>query len=571
MKYVFKSDMKPYYNFYPKTPGNGLVIEFSNTLNETGLTALETDYDIVKSASVTSVGDNTVMTFDFGFDSEYQIYPVGNDIVLSVKQKVTAPTPVVDTTYTPPYTPYTSPIYTTPAPAPVVYEYYVEPTPTTPEYTGYRVPPETEVSKLDIESRGQDYISYSELQIKQEDLSGRDITTVKKQYRGMTPISMELEGADIKNFLRLISYKTNISIYSDPGVSGTVNIKLKDVPWEVALDNILKNAGFTYEWQGDSMIRVTKLEILEQEKKLELESTKMKEDSEPLITRIYTVSYADPDSVRNLIQEQLTKRGTVDINRRANKVIVTDVAKSFAKVEALISDLDLETKQVNISTRIYRLNDITSKDLGIYWTGGNTVNPYADPQIDVRSNLGPNSPVPGIGQVVIASANQMMNIEAIISSYASMNSLELVTSPNVTTLNHNPASIVIGQMVPITMLDAAGNTVTQLTTIGTKIVVTPHINAEGMIIMNIHPEISALAGTTGEINIATSEADTKVMVRDGETAILGGLTEIRKTESKNFVPGLHKIPVIGLLTKNSSKNIATAEILIFVTPRIVRL
>ena len=576
VKYTIKTSKKPYYNFYPKSQGNGLIIELKNSLNASGIKSLQVDSDIVKSASVSVEGDDLLISLDFGPDSKYQIYPVGDNIVLSVTKKTFEPVPVAEVYPEP--TP--TPVYTPPTPVPTdvppeqVYldDQFKSEGPSYAElYSGYRIPPESEITQIDVDVAGDELISYSEMKIKTEDLSKDDLLVEKRKYKGMTPISMELEGADIKNFLRLISYKTNISIYSDPGVSGQVTIKLKDVPWEVALDNILKNAGFTYEWQGDHMIRVTKLDILEKEKKSELEAKKLKEEMEPLITRIYTISYSDPNSLKTLIKEQLTKRGEIDVNKRANKIIVTDVAKSFKKVEKLISELDLETKQVNISTRIYRLNDITSKDIGVYWKGSNTINPAANPTTTATSNLGPNVPSQGIGQIVIATQSQMYSIEAAITAYTSTNQLDLVTSPNVTTLNHVPAQIVIGQMVPITMLDNAGNTVTQLTTIGTKIIVTPHINAEDLIIMKIHPEISALAGTTGEVNIATSEADTKVMVKDGDTAIIGGLTEVRETKSKYFIPGLHKIPILGLLTKNSSKTMSTAEILIFVTPRIVRL
>ncbi len=576
VKYTIQTNKKPYYNFYPKTTGSGLIIELKNSLNASGLNSLQVDNNIVKSASLSVEGDDLLISLDFGPDSEYQIYPVGNNIVLSVTKKTFEPVPVAEVYPEP--TP--TPVYTPPAPVPTdvppeqVYldDHYVSEEPSYAElYSGYRVPPESEVTQIDVGTEGERLTTYSEMKIKTEDLSKDDLSIEKRKYKGMTPISMELEGADIKNFLRLISYKTNISIYSDPGVAGQVTIKLKDVPWEVALDSILKNLGFTYEWQGDSMIRVTKLDILESEKKLELEAKKMKQEMEPLITRIYTVSYSDPSDLRVLIKEQLTKRGEIDVNKRSNKIIVTDVVKSFKKVEKLISELDLETKQVNISTRIYRLNDITSKDLGVYWTESNIINPAANPTVSATSNLGPSVSSQGIGQIVIASQTQMGSIEAAITAYTSTNQLDLVTSPNVTTLNHVAAQIVIGQMVPITMLDDAGNTVTQLTTIGTKIIVTPHINAENLIIMQIHPEISALAGTTGEVNIATSEADTKVMVKDGDTAIIGGLTEVRETKSKYFIPGLHKIPILGLLAKNSSKTLSTAEILIFVTPRIVRL
>lgn len=571
LKYTIKSSKKPFYNFYPKSTGKGLVIEFSQVMNKTGKETLQVDYDLVKSAAFTEEGDNLVLTIDFGPDSEYQIYPVGSDVVISVTRKAPVVTSTDDYSVTPP--PEDSHLKPLPSDQ-IIDEYYADDG--TPEYsetiyTGNRLPPEPEVRSMDVESVGRDYGDYTELSLKQESLAADDLEVSKKKYKGMTPISMELEGADIKNFLRMISYKTNISIYSDPGVVGTVDIKLKNVPWEVALDNILKNQGYTYEWQGDSMIRVTKLATLENEKKLELEAKKLKEETEPLITRIYTLSYIQPSEAQQLIKEQLTSRGEVDVNNRANKIIVTDVAASFEKVEKLLNDLDLETRQVNISARIYRLNDITSKDLGIYWSGTNTVNPNAEPGVDVTSNLGATRPAAGVGQVVIASQNQMVAIQAAITAYMSNDKLDLVTSPNVTTLNHIPAQIVIGQMIPITMLDEAGNTVTQLTTIGTKIIVTPNINAEGMITMKVHPEISALAGTTGEVNIATSEADTKVMVRDGETAIIGGLTEVRETKSKNVIPGLHKVPIVGLLAKNSSNSISTAEILIFVTPRIVKL
>ncbi len=397
----------------------------------------------------------------------------------------------------------------------------------------------------------------------------------KRAYKGLSKISLHLKEASLNSLLRLISIETKVNIYSDPGIGGKINIDIVNQPWEPTLDVILKNYGLTYTWEGRNVIRVTNFDKLTKEKEMEKIAKESKTNLQPLITRIYQLSFAQASVVKGYLTPPLiSSRGSVDSNQMNNILIVRDTQENLDRIDKLVKELDEETRQVNILVRIYRLNDITSETLGVNWTFNNRMNP-SDVELSGGANYGADSSATGlasqkIGMFSLFSPDDMVNINMTLSALMSKNRVSLETYPNITTLNHQTASITIGQKVPITMLDEAGNTITQLTTVGTKIEVTPHINSDGKIILKIHPEISNLAGVVaGLVNIATAEANTTLIIDDGDTAVIGGLVEYRTTESKGFVPFLGKIPLLGLLFKNSDKTYNKGEILIFVTPKIV--
>ena len=397
----------------------------------------------------------------------------------------------------------------------------------------------------------------------------------KRAYKGLSKISLHLKEASLNSLLRLISIETKVNIYSDPGIGGKINIDIVNQPWEPTLDVILKNYGLTYTWEGRNVIRVTNFDKLTKEKEMEKIAKESKTNLQPLITRIYQLSFAQAGVVKGYLTPPLiSSRGSVDSNQMNNILIVRDTQENLDRIDKLVKELDEETRQVNILVRIYRLNDITSETLGVNWTFNNRMNP-TDVELSGGANYGADATATGlasqkIGMFSLFSPDDMVNIDMTLSALMSKNRVSLETYPNITTLNHQTASITIGQKVPITMLDEAGNTVTQLTTVGTKIEVTPHINSDGKIILKIHPEISNLAGVVaGLVNIATAEANTTLIIDDGDTAVIGGLVEYRTTDSKGFVPFLGKIPLLGLLFRNSDKTYNKGEILIFVTPKIV--
>ena len=398
----------------------------------------------------------------------------------------------------------------------------------------------------------------------------------KKQYRGYKRISLHLSNASFDSVLRLISMETKVNIYHDPGVSGKISIDVDNQPWEPTLDVILKNYEYTYEWEGTKTIRITDFNTLQKEKDQMKKIMKSKESVLPLITRIYQLGFAKASSIAALLVSPLiSDRGKVDYNTRSNILIVKDIKKKLDKLDKIIGELDEQTRQVNILVRIYRLNEIDSNNLGINWNFDNSSSSSSSSTplgggVNLGSTSGTSISGQNYGMVSLFSANQMLNVEAALSALMNKNKVKLETYPNITVLNHQKANIVIGQKVPITMLDQAGNTITQLTTIGTKIEVTPHINANGEILLKIHPELSNLAGVVaGLVNIATSEADTTMLVKNGETAVIGGLVEYRKTHTNAFIPILGKIPLIGLLFKNKAEALNKGEIIIFVTPKII--
>jgi len=176
------------------------------------------------------------------------------------------------------------------------------------------------------------------------------------------------------------------------------------------------------------------------------------------------------------------------------------------------------------------------------------------------------------GQVRLGTVKPFGSVEATLQALETQNKANIISNPRITTVNNREASVVVGQQIPLIVQDFAGNAVTQLTTIGIKLNVTPHINVGNKITMDIHPEVSDLAAQAtvqGGIIINTTMADTRVMVNDGETAVIGGLIRSNETETTRGVPILMDIPLLGNLFRSTSKTKAKRELLIFVTPKIL--
>ncbi len=393
-------------------------------------------------------------------------------------------------------------------------------------------------------------------------------TVVLDQGYKSVPISLDVQEAEIGTVLRSLAGFSGTNIVASPRVEGKVTVKLEDVPWEEALAVILKAHSFDYV-EEHGIYRIDTAEELRKEK-LDIErARKQVEDLEKLHLGMVNLHYANAEETKDALEQMLTERGNIDVDVRTNSLIINDVKDRVGLISEMATDLDTKTPQVEINARLIDMDSRATRELGINWT----VNNFLSPGNNVNGALDIMNPVqnPAVDLTVGTVQNWgelMMKVQALENS----NKAHLISNPIITTTDNREASILVGQKIPLIVSDEAGNAITQLTTIGISLMVTPHINKDNQITLDIHNEVSDLssqATVQGGVIINTSESDTRVLVENGETAIIAGL--IRQIDGKldSGIPVLMDIPLLGALFKHSTNTKISRELVIFVTPTIV--
>jgi type IV pilus assembly protein PilQ len=382
-------------------------------------------------------------------------------------------------------------------------------------------------------------------------------------------MSLDVQGAEIETVLRSLSVFSGKNIVASKEVKGTVTLRLRNVPWRHALDILLRAQGLGMVEQGQTIV-VSNLDTLRKEQMDRRTAERAQEELLPLETRIVPVSYANADEMSKTVEKTLTKRGHIEVDKRSNSLLVTDIEERLDMAESMVRSLDTKTPQVEIVARLVDVDVSATRSLGIEWGVHNLDLFDAGVGEDININAsGVTSPV---GTVKLGTVKSFGSIDATLEALETQNKANIISNPRITTVNNREASVVVGQQIPLIVQDFAGNAVTQLTTIGIKLSVTPHINVGNKITMDVHPEVSDLASQAtvqGGIIINTTMADTRVMVNDGETAVIGGLIRSNESSTKRGVPILMDIPLIGNLFRSNSTTKAKRELLIFVTPKIL--
>ncbi len=421
-----------------------------------------------------------------------------------------------------------------------------------------------------------------------------------RRYTGRR-ITIELRDVDIHNVLRLITEVSRKNLVVADDVSGRVTLRLRNVPWDQALDLVLRAKGLDKEEEGN-IIRVAPAERLAAERRARREAAEARVALEPLRVRLIPVNFATASDMASKASDVLTERGTVTVDARTNSLIVKDIVDALVRVEQLVRRLDTETPQVLIESRIVEANVNFARDIGVQW-GGNitfsqaTGNPtgLAFPNIvsmggaadDGRAptagtspnpNFAVNMPAPiGMGSggglgFVFGSAGGIANLNLRLSAMEQEGVIKTISSPRIQTLDNQQATISQGLSIPYSQVSAAGtNTVFMQAQL--QLNVTPHVTADGSILMNVqvtnnqpHPDVT---GAGGQPSISQKEATTNVMVRDGETMVIGGIYTRSNSETFASVPGLGRIPVVGWLFKKRIVRDERTELLVFITPRII--
>ncbi|MFT5232138.1 MAG: type IV pilus assembly protein PilQ [Candidatus Krumholzibacteriia bacterium] len=389
----------------------------------------------------------------------------------------------------------------------------------------------------------------------------------ESKYMGR-PISLDVQDAEIGTVLRSLSSFSGVNIVASPRVVGKVTVKLEEVPWEEALAVILRAHSFDFiEEQG--IYRVDTAEELRDEELSEQRARKQVEDLEVLNLGMAKLEYANAEEVKNALEKMLTDRGNIDVDVRTNSLLVNDIAARVALITDMAFQLDTQTPQVEINARLVDIDTRATRELGINWGAGNV----SIPGSNINGSLDISNPVQNpAGDLRIGTVQDWGTLMLQVEALENDQKAHLISNPVITTTDNREASILVGQKIPLIVADEAGNAITQLTTIGILLKVTPHINTDNRITLDVHNEVSDLssqATVQGGVIINTSESDTRVLVDSGDTAIIAGL--IRKVDSKldSGIPILMDIPLIGSLFRHSSDTVVSRELVIFVTPTIV--
>ena len=402
--------------------------------------------------------------------------------------------------------------------------------------------------------------------------------------------SLDVDGADLRTVLRAIAEFSGRNIVLGQNARGVVRIQIKNVAWQDALKAVLRANGLDYVEDG-AVIRVDEASKLNAEK-VERETANARTlELVPLETRIVKLNYANATELTTPLAATLSKRGSVQVERRTNSLIITDLPSNLDAISQMAAQLDSQTPQIEITAKLVDVDAGWLNSVGIEWSHGldksqSIANPAGViPPYDLRpgsrgtatdgATVGSrvDAGVAGpAGRVTVGIFKNFGDIEATLSALASSNKANIISNPRITTVDNREAKILVGQKIPLIVQDVAGNPVSQLQTIGIQLKVTPHLTSEKKIIMDLHPEVSDLAsGSTvqGGLIINTSEADTRVMVDDGQTAVIGGLIRTNETTVSRGVPYLKDIPLVGMLFSSKTMTKSNRELIIFVTPKLV--
>jgi type IV pilus assembly protein PilQ len=381
-------------------------------------------------------------------------------------------------------------------------------------------------------------------------------------------ISLEMRGAEFGTLLRAFSEFAGINIIAGREVKGKVSVNLKEVPWREALSAVCIAHGYSVK-EEHGLLRVAPLSSLIKEEMELLTAQKKRREYRPLHTEVVKLSYAVAGEIVTPLSRMLGERGKMDVDSRTNSLLITDLPEAVEQMVALAKTLDHQIPQVEITARIVDVDYAASRELGIKWEALNLVNSSAG--LVGSGGIDGTFPAP-VGEFKMAKVHDWGEINVTLQAMEKENKANIISNPRVMTMDNREASILVGKKIPLIVADEAGNAVTQLTTIGIKLVVTPHINPDGRIVMDVLTEVSDLASEAtvqGGVIITTSESKTNVMVDDNETAVIAGLLKASDSKLDTEVPLLGKIPFLGKLFGYNNKSESKRELVIFITPRVI--
>jgi type IV pilus assembly protein PilQ len=415
---------------------------------------------------------------------------------------------------------------------------------------------------------------------------GTDLGAEQHAYTG-EPIDLKVTNADVTEVLRTFAQISGLNIVVQPGVSGTVTAELENVPWDQAFEEVLKINNLGYEREGN-VIRIAPNGILRQEAQERQQLAQARALVIPLRTVMRRLSYANAQSVAGLLKSGqaglLTQRGSVIVDDRTNTLIIKELPDFLDAVLAVVSNLDTPEPQVMIEARIIETTKDFSRNLGITWgfnaisdaAHGNTTGLIFPNNGTLNGSVGlPAAATNGTLGLTLGNVLNTFNLDLTLQAAEHEGLINILSAPKVATLNNQLAYIQSGVQIPVQTI--ANNTVTvQFINATLRLEVTPQVTAEGTIMMDINiskkePETGLLVAGATNAPISTKDAKTRLVVRDGGTAVIGGIYKVTSNSSEDRVPGLANLPIVGHLFRSKSRDENNDELLIFITPRVIKI
>ncbi len=433
--------------------------------------------------------------------------------------------------------------------------------------------------------------------------------TAAKKYTG-NPISMDFQDADLRSVLRTFAEISGLNMVIDPQVQGRVDMVLNEVPWDQALDTILR--GNKLGWTVDgTIVRIAPLAVLADEQADQRKLTDAKALAGELRVQTFALSYAKAGDMSQLLTKSaLSQRGQIQTDPRTNTLIITDLPDRLQTAATLIGTLDKAEPQVEVEARVVQTTRDFARAIGIQWGLNGRVSPeignttplafpnngslsgrVGDTQPGTGFTQGPTDPrgtspnqntgsivslaaaaaTSGIG-LALGSINGAFNLDVALTALENTGKGRVLSTPRLTTQNNQEAEVAQGIQIPIQTV--ANNTVTvQFKDAVLLLKVTPQITAANTVIMNITIE-NATPDFSRQVNgvppIDTQRAITRVQVNDGATTVIGGIFVSQEQSTNDHTPGLHRIPLLGWLFRRDTLTDSSRELLIFITPRILR-
>jgi type IV pilus assembly protein PilQ len=412
-------------------------------------------------------------------------------------------------------------------------------------------------------------------------------------------ISLKIKDSDLKDVVLYLAEFAGLNVVFDPDVRGTVTVNLQDVPWDQTLDIILRQNKMGKTIEGN-ILRIAPIAVLTREDEDQRKLQDTKELAGPVIVKTITLSYSKAKDVATLLKSKMSNRGEMIVDERTNTLLLSEVRDKLDLIEKLISIVDTPTPQVSIEARVVEATATFVRNLGIQWGFrgvadqyyGNATNlqfpnsilvdgaqiPVGTVTKGIGGPLGGyavNLPAPAFNSVLgfsFANVLDTFRVDVAISALETAGDGKIISRPSVVTQNNQQAEIIQGRQIPVQTV-ANFTVTTRYVNAALELRATPQITAEGTIIMTIDIQNNA-ADFANLVNgippIVMQSAKTTVMVPDGGTTVIGGIYRAEDSVTRDRVPFLHSIPVIGNAFKSMARTKQSRELLIFITPRIIK-
>lgn len=393
-------------------------------------------------------------------------------------------------------------------------------------------------------------------------------------------VSLDFREADIRNVFKILSFKSGVNIVAGPEVTGTVSIQLNNVPWKQALDVILQTYGYAYEQRGNIII-VTTVENLKKRR----EDAAVLAEQEALETRTFTLNFGKASEIIASLEKMKSERGSIDFDERTNTLIITDTSTKLDLMASVVDTLDSTTPQVLIEAKIVETQFTDEENLGIDWIVQASVNGASRattyPFTNSSSNKYMRDPFPEPEDEDFQFGTINFNqFQAVLELLRTRSDTDILSSPRIVTTDNQTAQITVGSQYPIptytyneeqARLQVSG---WEYMDIGIIFDVTPHVNDAGFVTIDVEPKITAILDfvtveNTSLPRLSNESAKTSVMIKDGDTLVIGGLVKTQTTETKKRTPFFGDIPIVGYAFRKSEVNNTKTDLIIFITPHII--